>query len=109
MTPPDGGDEDLDSWYKQEHFQAVDEAWPTYRRCGRYKLHLPEDKVEGSGEDSAPSWLTMHQFDGGDVPEEGLAKTAATPLAKKILGDMKIMDVKLFDLVQGFGNLEEKI
>lgn len=55
------------------------------------------------GDPGLPAYLTLHEFDGESLPEDELAKTAATEWAKRVLGGLEAKDVNYFTLIKAAG------
>ncbi|KFY65080.1 hypothetical protein V496_02825 [Pseudogymnoascus sp. VKM F-4515 (FW-2607)] len=70
LTPARGTDADFNAWYGQEHYLTISEC-TGFVRTRRYR------GADG-GDPGLPAYLTLHEFDGESLPEDELAKTAAT-------------------------------
>ncbi|KAF2102077.1 hypothetical protein NA57DRAFT_54010 [Rhizodiscina lignyota] len=98
MQPPEGGDEDLDNWYKQEHLQQVSEQ-PGWRRSTRYELAR---QAIGTG---APKYLAIHEFEEGTLPggEKVVAFEPVSEWSERVMKEAKAIDAGKFKLVASFG------
>lgn len=95
LTPARGTDADFNAWYSKEHYRTVSEC-TGFVRTRRYR------GADG-GDPGLPAYLTLHEFDGESLPEDELAKTAATEWAKRVLGGLEAKDVNYFTLIKAAG------
>lgn len=95
-------DTDLDEWYRREHVELISKC-PGHRRTTRYKLVT--SSILSAFERSfpgAPTWLTLHEFHGPEMPWEELAATDETAWAKKMIPGILEVDFGCFRLKKVF-------
>ncbi|TRM68911.1 hypothetical protein BD626DRAFT_472353 [Schizophyllum amplum] len=79
MTPKEGGDEELNKWYEEEHIPMLSKV-PTWESAARFRLYC-------ASTEKVPKYLALYEW--GDVnaasasPEYKAA--VATPASEKIL------------------------
>lgn len=99
MQPAEGGEEDLDQWYKQEHMKQVSDQ-PGWVRSSRYEL------VAQNPDKGAPKFLALHEFEEGTLPG-GTQVVAFEPVSdwtKKCMGSAKEIDAGKYKLIGSFGD-----
>ncbi|KAI1488897.1 hypothetical protein F5X96DRAFT_44704 [Biscogniauxia mediterranea] len=103
LEPRDGGDDDLDAWFREEHLDFL-AASPSYRRCTRYVLR-------SSGAGGPPRFLALHEYDceTKDLPTDRLAVSCETDWAKRVLGPAKALEREVFELVGVQGDMGLKL
>jgi hypothetical protein len=102
LTPAPKDDEDLDKWYKEEHYRAL-AGCTGYVRTRRYKL-VYEGTVK-----NPPTYLSLHEFESDSLPTAEMAKTGETPWAKKIMGSLAASEIYVFVLTGAFGDISAKL
>ncbi|KAF2161836.1 hypothetical protein M409DRAFT_27892 [Zasmidium cellare ATCC 36951] len=92
-----GDEADFDEWYRKQHLDMLGMC-RGYRRCTRYK----------NMDDQQPRFLALHEYDckAEDVPSEQIKQVVATEWSKKIVGEAKIFDRNVFELIQAQGQTE---
>ncbi|KAK4495555.1 hypothetical protein PRZ48_001220 [Zasmidium cellare] len=92
-----GDEADFDEWYRKQHLDML-AMCRGYRRCTRYK----------NMDDQEPRFLALHEYDckPGDIPSEQIKQVVSTEWSKKIVGEAKIFDRNVFELIQAQGQTE---
>ncbi|OCL11910.1 hypothetical protein AOQ84DRAFT_313094 [Glonium stellatum] len=88
MEPAEGGDDELDEWYRKQHHDMVSMC-KGYRRSTRYRVI----------DNSKPRYLTIHEFDTTDMPWDQLKMTSQTEWGKKVIGSMQSMESNVWELI----------
>nr|OQO31211.1 hypothetical protein B0A51_02051 [Rachicladosporium sp. CCFEE 5018] len=99
IEPADGGDDELDHWYRNEHLEILAKV-PIYLRTSRYKLLRPSGSL---GRHLPPSHLALHEY----TSSEELLNYALQhgPLApeteqsKRVLGGAKHVERTVWDVM----------
>jgi hypothetical protein len=100
MEPAEGEDADFEDWYRKQHLDML--AMCTgYRRTTRYK------RID----DVVPRYLALHEWDckPENLPKEQVKQVAATEWSKKIIGEAKVFDRDVFELIEAQGDLGRKL
>lgn len=100
MEPAEGEDADFDEWYRKQHLDMM-AMCPGYRRTTRYK------RID----DVVPRYLALHEW--ASAPDEKRAEQikqiTSTEWSKKIIGEAKVFDRDVFELIQAQGDVEKKL
>jgi len=91
-------DSEIDEWYRKEHVPFIAKT-PGYRRSTRYKLATRS--ILSAFERSfppGPTWLTLHEFDGPEIPWKELKSFDETDWARKIIPEIQDPDLGFFRL-----------
>lgn len=102
IEPMDGGDEDLDNWYRKEHLQQAT-TQPGWKRTTRYNLLFQVRNVEGpqTAED-APSWLALHEWEQGYLKEEVQPFQPRTEWTKRVMENIKFGQAGNYEKIGSF-------
>lgn len=100
MEPAEDGEADFEDWYRKQHLDMM--AMCTgYLRTTRYQ------RIDGV----SPRYLALHEW--ALAPEEfptaQLKQVTSTEWSKKILGEAKVFERDLFELIEVQGDLEKKL
>ncbi|EMC91276.1 hypothetical protein BAUCODRAFT_320634 [Baudoinia panamericana UAMH 10762] len=97
MEPAD--EQDFDDWYRKQHLDMM-AMLPPYRRTTRYK------RLDGE----VPRYLAMHEYDckPDEIPAER-AKLVNSEWSRKIIGECKVFDRDVFELVQVQGDAQVQL
>ncbi|KAI5928229.1 hypothetical protein F4810DRAFT_647539, partial [Camillea tinctor] len=100
LEPRDGGEDDADAWFRQEHLDFLAGS-PSYRRCTRYVLR------SGNG----PRLLALHEYacETKDLPTGRLAESCETEWGKRVLGPVKALEREVFELIEVQGDANRKL
>ncbi|EAT92624.1 hypothetical protein HBH56_055810 [Parastagonospora nodorum] len=102
VQPAQGGEADLDAWYKDEHNEQMSKE-PGYWRTSRFSL-LHQHST-GSQQNEKLSFLAVHEFG-----EENALGTEVKPLdpmtdwTKKVMASAKGIDAAIYHKQRGFGD-----
>ena len=99
LTPPEGADADFDAWYREEHLADLSKC-PGYIRSRRFKI------VQPGSEESAPKYISFHEFEGDELPMRDLLKTTETEWSKKCMGSALKTEMNVWRLIDVFGDKE---
>ncbi|KAI1636196.1 hypothetical protein F4809DRAFT_641754 [Biscogniauxia mediterranea] len=101
LEPRDGGEDDLDAWFREEHLDFLAGS-SSYRRCTRYVLR------SGAG---PPRFLALHEYacETKDLPTDRLAVSCETDWGKRVLGPAKALEREVFELVGVQGDMGLKL
>lgn len=100
MEPAEGEDADFENWYRKQHLDML--AMCTgYRRTTRYK------RID----DVSPRYLALHEWAcaPSELPSEQVKQVASTEWSKKILGEAKLFERDVFELIQAQGDVARKL
>jgi len=100
MEPAEGEEVDFEDWYRKQHLDML--AMCTgYRRTTRYK------RID----DVSPRYLALHEWAcaPSELPTEQVKQVASTEWSKKILGEAKVFDRDVFELIQAQGDAARKL
>lgn len=102
MEPAEGeeAEADFDAWYRKQHLDMLSMC-KDYRRTTRYK------RLDGV----QPRFLALHEWacGPGKIPGEQIAQVTETEWSRKILGEARVFERDVFELVQAQGDLERKL
>lgn len=100
MEPAEGEDADFDAWYRKQHLDML-AMCSGYRRTTRYK------RIDGV----APRYLALHEWAcaPGEMPAEQIKQVTSTEWSKKIIGEAKVFDRDVFELIQAQGDVARKL
>jgi hypothetical protein len=100
MEPAEGSEEDFDAWYRKQHLDML-AMCSGYRRTTRYK------RID----DVVPRFLALHEWAcaPSELPAEQVKQVASTEWSKKIIGEAKVFDRDVFELIQAQGQVEMKL
>lgn len=103
LQPATGLDEDFDTWYREEHLRVLSEC-EGYRRSRRYEVVNATvlDRFVRR-EPEVPRYLALHEFDGAELPWEGLRKSAETEWARKVMGSLRLEEIGWYSLKRVYG------
>lgn len=62
-----------------------------------------EEKAQAQKQPDMPRWLTCHEFETTDINWGILGKAGETEWSKKIVGEVKVMDVSIWQLKNAWG------
>lgn len=102
VQPAQGGEADLDAWYKDEHNEQMSKE-PGYWRTSRFSL-LHQHST-GSKQNEKLSFLAVHEFG-----EDNKLSTEVKPLdpmtdwTKKVMASAKGIDAAIYRKQRGFGH-----
>jgi hypothetical protein len=102
VQPAQGGEADLDAWYKDEHNEQMSKE-PGYWRTSRFSL-LHQHST-GSQQYEKLSFLAAHEFG-----EDNTLGTEVKPLdpmtdwTKKVIANAKAIDAAIYHKQRGFGD-----
>jgi hypothetical protein len=105
MQPAEGGESDLDAWYRDEHNQQMSEQ-PGWRRTTRFSLL--HQHVSGGQKSEELSFLAIHEFEKNN--KLGTTVQALEPISdwtKKVMGDAKAIDAAIYCKHESFGTSEK--
>ena len=96
----DGAQADFEDWYRKQHLDML-AMCEGYRRTTRY------ERVDGV----RPRFLALHEWacKPEDLPKEMVKQVAETEWSRKILGEAKVFDRDVFEIVEAQGGLEKKL
>lgn len=103
MAPPKDQEEDFDLWYKNEHYRTLSEC-KGYLRTRRYRIH----KTLSANGKQAPTFLTIHEFEDGELDGEGLGRSGSTEWSKKVMGGLVESEMAVWRMRGGWGDLKAK-
>ena len=92
LTPAEGGDEDFERWYREEHLQMYSTI-THFRRTTRYELI-------SSVRRNVPKYLAIHEFESKVIPLDQLARARGTEWAKKVLSGVQNKERGVYELVR---------
>jgi hypothetical protein len=94
MQPRQGGEADLDAWYRDEHNQQMSEE-PGWWRTTRYSLLY---QVSSSGRESEKlSFLAVHEFgEGNTLGKDVKALEPISDWTKKLMSEAKAIDAAIY-------------
>jgi len=102
MEPAEGGEAeaDFEDWYRKQHLDML-AMCEGYRRTTRYKR---TDGIQ-------PRYLALHEWACApeDLPKEKVKQVAETDWSRKILGEAKVFDRDVFELIEAQGDLGRKL
>lgn len=114
LTPAPGTSDDMEAFYCKEHVNRVSNI-TGYRRTRRYKLQrdLPQPLPEVSTAPAPklpnpPLYLTLHEFDGDEVPQRELETANNTEWARKVEQGLLKKEVMVVKLWRAFGEVEKR-
>ena len=101
---------EYDRFYREEHIPMISEL-PGYVRSYRYKLTSRMIVSCGIPQPTPgnPEYLALHEFNGEDLPWEGLGRTQATEWSEKISKGMGDLDWGCFRLAKAFPALKANL
>ncbi|MBV9174790.1 MAG: hypothetical protein JOZ81_32410 [Chloroflexi bacterium] len=92
LQPPDGGEDDLVAWYRQEHMPML-LAVPGWRRVRLF------EQVDGTG----PRFTAVHELESPAVFETAEYRAAiSTPWRNRIIDSVSRRERRIFKLLQTF-------
>lgn len=102
MEPAEGAEAeaDFDAWYRKQHLDML-AMCEGYRRSTRY------ERVDGV----KPRFLALHEWacKPEDLPDEMVEQVCETEWSRKILGEAKVFDRDIFELIEAQGEVEMKL
>jgi hypothetical protein len=101
MQPGEGGEADLDAWYRNEHNQQMSEQ-PGWLRTTRFSLLGQHSSGDHTSEEL--SFLAIHAFD--ESNQLGTEVKAIEPMSdwtKKVMSEAKAIDAAIYHKQRGFG------
>jgi len=101
VEPMEGGDEELDEWYRKQHLDMLSMV-TGFRRSTRYKLI----ETEASGK---PRFLACHEYDTENYPVEQIKLVVGTEWSKKILSAAKAFEGDVWEEIAAFGATHTKL
>ena len=103
MQPAQGGEADLDAWYRDEHNQQMSEQ-PGWWRTTRYSL-LHQQSNDGK-ESEKLSFLATHEFgEGNQLGTEVKALEPISDWTKKVMSEAKAIDAAIYHKQKEFGTV----
>ncbi|OCK75655.1 hypothetical protein K432DRAFT_429260 [Lepidopterella palustris CBS 459.81] len=98
LEPPEGGDEEIDEFYRKQHLDMLS-LLPNYRRSTRYKT------VDGS----KPRYLAIHEVDSADMDQRMTKIIMNTEWAKKVIGNLQMFERGMYELITEQGKIKENL
>jgi hypothetical protein len=102
MEPAEGAEAeaDFEAWYRKQHLDML-AMCEGYRRTTRY------ERVDGA----RPRFLALHEWacKPEDLPKEKVKQLCETEWSRKILGEAKVFDRDVFELIEAQGKVEMKL
>jgi hypothetical protein len=102
MEPAEGAEAgaDFEAWYRRQHLDML-AMCEGYRRTTRY------ERIDGV----RPRFLALHEWDckPEDLPKEKVKQVCETEWSRKILGEAKVFDRDVFELIEAQGKVEMKL
>jgi hypothetical protein len=102
MQPSQGGEADLDAWYRDEHNEQMSKE-PGYWRTLRFSLL--HQHSSGDQQSERFSFLAIHDF--GKDHKLGTDVSALEPISdwtKKVISEAKAIDAAIYHKQRGFGD-----
>lgn len=103
-------EDDYHKFYHEEHLGMLSKV-PGYRRSQRYQLITTraEKDTRAKGPKNVPKFMAVHEFDhlnALDGPE--LREADASPNTIRVFGNAKMVNIRGFKLVKGWGYTNSK-
>lgn len=100
MEPAEGEDANFEDWYRKQHLDML-AMCRGYRRTTRYK------RIDGV----SPRFLALHEYacTPSELPADQVKQVASTEWSKKIVGEAKVFDRDVFELIQAQGDIASKL
>nr|OQO31167.1 hypothetical protein B0A51_01898 [Rachicladosporium sp. CCFEE 5018] len=99
IEPAEGGDDELDHWYRDEHLELLAKV-PIYLRTSRYKLLRPSRSL---GRHLPPSHLALHEYTSSkELLNYALQHGPLAPeteQSKRVLGGAKHVERTVWDVM----------
>ncbi|OQN99438.1 hypothetical protein B0A48_14415 [Cryoendolithus antarcticus] len=99
IEPAEGGDDELDHWYRNEHLELLAKV-PIYLRTSRYKLLRPSGSL---GRHLPPSHLALHEYTSSkELLNYALQHGPLAPeteQSKRVLGSAKHVERTVWDVM----------
>ena len=97
MEPAEGGDVDLDAWYREEHLEQMARE-PSWKKSTRYRLI--QQLKNGVDYHDAPSWLALYEFgEGNALGSDVNPLDPMTEWTKRVMQQAKKIEAGIFERV----------
>lgn len=103
VEPAEGGDDDLDRWYREEHLNQAT-TQPGWKRTTRYKLifQVRNDPGPQNSED-APKWLALHEWDKGYLGPEVQPFQPMSEWTSTVMSNARNIQANNYEKIGSFG------
>lgn len=104
MEPGEGGEADLDAWYREEHNQQMSEQ-PGWKRTTRFNLLFQQRN--DAKESQRLSFLAIHEFgEGHKIGKDVEPLDPITDWTKKAMSEAKSIEAAVYHKVKSFGKVK---
>lgn len=109
--PADFASDSFHEWYAKDYIPEVSKL-PGWQRISLLKLAFKKETKDDTKANKkiTPIWLAMHEFEPGSIPDHQNLTTllGQSTIARKMAEEAKKVDVAAFEMLRGFGTVDER-